>query len=131
MGMVADSTKNLRDITSLIDAHTIKFEEFMKMFEKSMGHKAKGKLVMLVNEDEIEKNEEEKKEEIEDKNESEKVGGWKKAESQEIFDAANAIKDRVEQQAKNDGKAPFEIFETIQGTKQVVAGTNLKIKFKV
>merc|ERR1712244_90828 len=73
----------------------------------------------------------EKKEEIEDKNESEKVGGWKKAESQEIFDAANAIKDRVEQQAKNDGKAPFEIFETIQGTKQVVAGTNLKIKFKV
>ena len=59
--LMADSKKNLRDITSLIDAHKLKpvldeespfaFNDFMKMFDKCMVAKAKGKLVIHIGDD--------------------------------------------------------------------------------
>mmetsp|Transcript_1889 Transcript_1889/g.1597 ORF Transcript_1889/g.1597 Transcript_1889/m.1597 type:complete len:487 (+) Transcript_1889:29-1489(+) len=67
----------------------------------------------------------------ENDDDDDKLGGWKQADSQEIFDVANATKEQVEEQAKKDGKDEFKIFEPVSGTKQVVAGINYKIKVKV
>merc|ERR1712129_622670 len=58
-------------------------------------------------------------------------GGWKKGENDELFEVANEIKVSVEEHAKKEGKEEFKIFEVIEGSKQVVAGTNYKIKVKV
>ena len=66
-----------------------------------------------------------------DDDEKKVVGGWKEADKQEIFDAANDVKSQVEKQAKEDGKDEFKIFEVIEGSKQVVAGINYKIKVRV
>jgi len=62
--VMADSSSNLRDITALIDGGKIKavldaespfkFSEFMKMFDKSMSHKARGKLVLHIADDDEE-----------------------------------------------------------------------------
>eukprot|EP01084_Bolivina_argentea_P290715 499448_1 len=73
----------------------------------------------------------EQKEEKNDDNINNDIGGWKKAEATEIFDAANAIKNDVEIKANIDEKNEFKIFEVVSGTKQVVAGMNFKIKIKV
>lgn len=71
--MLADSKKNLKDISSLIDANKLKikldpqspfkFEDFMKVFDVSMSRRAKGKLVLFVSDDD-EKFVDEKKEEV-------------------------------------------------------------------
>merc|ERR1712048_991501 len=78
----------------------------------------------------IELNQEEEKGN-DDETDDKIVGGWKKGESEELFEVANAIKMNVEEQAKKDEKEAFKIFEVIEGTKQVVAGTNFKIKVRV
>ena len=68
-----DSGKNLRDISSLIDANKLKpvldtespfkFEDYLKMIDKSMSHKAKGKLVIKISDDhKIKSNQKEQKE---------------------------------------------------------------------
>merc|ERR1712113_392609 len=79
----------------------------------------------------IELNQEKEEEKENDDNGDVVVGGWKKGESEELFDAANAIKQSVEERAKKDGKDLFKIFEVVEGTKQVVAGMNMKIKIRV
>merc|ERR1719242_2482693 len=60
--VMADSSRNLRDITALIDGGKIKavldaespfkFEEFQKVFEKCKNHSARGKLVLHIADDE-------------------------------------------------------------------------------
>jgi len=58
-------------------------------------------------------------------------GGAKKADNSEIFDVCNNIKSAVEAQANKDGQKGFDIFEGVEGTKQVVAGIMYEIKVKV
>ena len=61
-----------------------------------------------------------------------KVGGFgKKADKKELEDAANAVKSDVEKKAKEDKQAKFTMYQVLEGTKQVVAGMNFKIKIKV
>jgi len=60
--VMADSSRNLRDITALIDGGKIKavldaespfkFEEYKKVFEKCKNHSARGKLVLHIADDE-------------------------------------------------------------------------------
>jgi len=67
--VMADSSRNLRDITALIDGGKIKavldaespfkFEEFQKVFEKCKNHSARGKLVLHIADDEETEEEEE------------------------------------------------------------------------
>merc|ERR1712228_194459 len=81
--------------------------------------------------DEPQKIELNQKEEEKGNDDNTVVGGWKKGESEGLFDAANAIKQTVEERAQKDGKDLFKIFEVMEGTKQVVAGINMKIKIRV
>ena len=56
--VMCDSTRNMADIATMIDAGTLnpvldpdspfKFEDYLSMFEKSMSHRAKGKLVIQI-----------------------------------------------------------------------------------
>eukprot|EP01084_Bolivina_argentea_P162809 283289_1 len=56
------------------------------------------------------------------------IGAMKDADRQELIDAANAVRKDVENRADNDEK--FECYEVINGSKQVVAGMNYKIRVK-
>eukprot|EP00484_Ammonia_sp_Unknown_P021001 CAMPEP_0197033872 /NCGR_PEP_ID=MMETSP1384-20130603/12158_1 /TAXON_ID=29189 /ORGANISM="Ammonia sp." /LENGTH=555 /DNA_ID=CAMNT_0042463735 /DNA_START=8 /DNA_END=1672 /DNA_ORIENTATION=+ len=56
-------------------------------------------------------------------------GGWKKAEKQEMMEAANAVKSEVQKACGDDEK--FSCYEAISGSKQVVAGINYQIRVKV
>merc|ERR1712173_65273 len=118
--MMADSTKNLRDITSLCDANKFKavidpdspfkFEDFMKMFEKSMSHKAKGKLVIQIGDDDGnndygDKQEEEKddvKEEVNEDNDGKgKEEEVVKSENVEEEPKEKEVDDKSEQEQGN------------------------------
>merc|ERR1712013_567328 len=67
----------------------------------------------------------------EQKDDDRVFGGWAGASRDEIFEAANAVKEAVEKQAEADGKDAFKIFECVDGQKQVVAGTNYKLRIRV
>ena len=123
--VMADSSKNLRDITALIDGGKIKavldaespfkFSEIMKMFDKSMSHKARGKLVLHIADDE----DEDSKVEVEHEHEPygdeyqaySRGGGHAEEEEQYMADEYNAQRQVQVQFDKDDEKQALEPVE--------------------